>query len=211
MNKRNWFNHEYIKKINKSRRRQQLTNVTYHTMSRCINKESLLKRPAVLTMVMEVVEMAFEKYDFILYDFVFMDNHFHLKIKIINENHSISLIMQFIKAQIARRYNKMYNRSGPFWNERFGDSIIEHAENPEEYANYLAWYFAYNPVKKGFTKKPGQYYLCGINFYLYENYKPPLPLEHDPYFLNLGTSFSERVAKFRKYEAKAIEMMQRGW
>ena len=108
--------------------------------------------------------------------------------------------MQFIKAQFARRFNKMFNRTGPFWNERYKDSIIEHAKNPSEYSNYLIWYFAYNPQKAGIINNIYDYKFCCINFYFNMSFKSKLKLTYDKYFIELGVNYLERIEKFKKYE-----------
>ena len=76
-----------------------------------------------------------------------MNNHFHLYIKTEKNGETISKIMQLIKSQYAQRYNKKMNRTGPFWNERFGCTITELSKNPRETFFVTQQYIAFNPVK----------------------------------------------------------------
>jgi len=177
----------------------------YHTFSRIINKEALM-RPKKIKYLMELVlKMALEKYDFELNGYALMDDHFHYLITTIAGQANISTIMQFIKSQFAQRYNEMMNRSGPVWNERFGSKIIENSEEPNYYCNWLCMYIFYNPVRKGYVENPRDYEFSCMDFYLKENYEPKLKLTLSKYFLELGVSFKERVKKFLEFETLYVE------
>lgn len=195
-----WYNLSYIRYRRKSRRRKCHADLTYHVMSRCIERKNLLKKKKMKNLLIHVIKKAQLKYNFEFIDFVIMNNHFHFMIKTTNDQDTISKIMQFIKSQFARRYNRILDRTGPFWNERFKDSIIEDAEDPEAYANYLNWYFAYNPVKKGYVNKPEDYIYCGIHIYLGKKMPIPIKLTHHKYYLNLGDTQKKRINNFKKYE-----------
>ena len=181
-------------------RRRCIPDVTYHIYSRCHNKENMMCLSEMKDLLVLVINLALEKYDFRMIHYAIMDNHFHFIIKTTQCGPSISLIMQFIKSQYARRYNRIMNRSGAFWNERFGDVIIELTDNPEEYFHWLLCYIGYNPVKAGKVKDPRQYKYSSINAYLDESYISPVPITLHEYFINLGNTFTERVMKFLKYD-----------
>jgi len=148
----------------------------------------------------ESVTMCQEKYDFDLVAAEIVGNHIHLIIKTADGKESISRIMQFIKARIAEKYNKAMNQTGAFWNERFGSTIIEEAENPEDYLLWLLWYIGYNPVRKGLSRDPRKNDIGFINKYLNEDALVPVKITIHKYFWNLGNSFPECVAKFLLYE-----------
>lgn len=173
--------------------------LTYHVISRCINKESLLKPPHVKDLLLQVIIMAQKKYLFDLASYTIMDNHFHFTIRTLTEEHSISRIMQFIKGQFAQRYNRMYNRSGPVWNERFKDIIIEHASHPSWYMLNLLDYQAQNPVVKGYVNNAEDYPYSSIRAYLDETFMSPVAISLHPYFLALGNTFSERAQRYREF------------
>ena len=147
-----------------------------------------------------VIELTLKKYKFELNNYVLLDNHFHFLITTIENEATISTIMQFIKAQYAQRYNKMMDRSGPVWNERFGHTIVENADDPEFYCNWLCMYIFYNPVRKEYVTDPKKYEFSCMRFYLEENYIPKLKLTLNKYFLKLGGNFRERVDKFLEFE-----------
>jgi len=180
--------------------RNCLENVTYHIMSRCIETRDLMNSDFIKEIMIEVLKLAEAKYKFKLISYVIMDNHFHFIIKTVPNEASISRIMQYIKARFAERYNKLMKRTGPVWNERFKDTIIEHSENPVVYLNWLLWYLAFNPVRKNIVADPRDYKYGSINAYLDNNYEPQVRITLHELFLNLGETVIERFKKFTYYE-----------
>jgi len=159
-----------------------------------------MKPDKMKDLMIKVMNMALEKYRFELLSYVIMHNHFHFFIGTLEEGPTISRIMQFIKAQYARRYNNLKGRSGPFWNERFGNTIIEESSDPETQFNYINCYIMNNPVRANYTKDVRNYKYGCVHFYLDENHKPPVKLTFHKYFLKLGADFKERVRKFLDFE-----------
>lgn len=176
-----------------------LPNTTYHVYSRCIEKREMLLNDYFKDIFIDVTRMTLEKYEFEFISYQIMDNHFHFIIKTTKNGPNISRIMQYIKARFAEKYNKIFKRTGPFWNERFKDKIIEFVANPKNYLLNLLWYLAYNPVRKNLIKNPREYKYGSINSYLDETYKPPIKITLHDFFIQLGRSFGERVQKFMLY------------
>ena len=180
--------------------RKILYEVTYHTTSRCIEAKPLMKSDQMKQLMEFVLNIALEKYNFELINYAIMDNHFHFFIRTLKNGDSISRIMQFIKSQYARRYNKIHNRTGPFWNERYTDRIIK--ENGMNVFNFF-WilnYISYNPVKSRYLNDPYTYRFSSAKCYIDENYKPAVKITLHKYFMNLGTSFKDRAYEFLKFE-----------
>lgn len=175
-------------------------NLTYHTYSRCADKALLMKPERMKKLMITVLNMALDKYNFHLSTYVIMDNHFHFIIKTLKDGPSISIIMQFIKAQYARRYNKITGRTGPFWNERFGDTIIEETEDPDSAFIYINNYIMNNPVRAQYVTEAKNYQYCSIKFYIDQKYYPPVKLTFSDYFLKLGNDFSERRKKYLEFQ-----------
>jgi putative transposase len=177
-----------------------LENATYHTMSRCIEKRPLMRPDKVKDLMIFVLKNALEKYDFDLIEYVIMDNHFHFYIKTVKNGQNISRIMQYIKSQFARRYNRIMNRTGPFWNERFSDTIIELSRDPRTVFFIILEYIGFNPVRSSYVKDPREYPYSSYKCYVDENYKSPVKITLHQYFLQLGNTFEERVKKLQEYE-----------
>ncbi|MBN2158318.1 MAG: transposase [Spirochaetes bacterium] len=177
-----------------------LPNITYHITSRCIEKRPLMKTKKMKELMLEVLTLSEKKYTYQLNGYTLMDDHFHFYIKTIQDQENISRIMQFIKSQYARRYNRIMNRTGPFWNERFNDSITEKAKNPRDAFLNNILYIGYNPVPNHQAQDPRDYVYSSFRCYVDEDYKSPVKIILHDYFLNLGTTFKERANKLIEYE-----------
>ncbi|MFW5861538.1 MAG: REP-associated tyrosine transposase [Spirochaetota bacterium] len=184
-----------------------IQGLTHHAYSRCINKQSLLLLKKTPFMLEQVLRDTQEKYKFNLTAYQIMDNHIHLVIQTIEGEASISRIMQYFKARFAERYNKLHNRSGPFWNERFKDQVIEFSDNPEHYLRWVVWYLAYNPVRKDLVRDPRDFPWGSINCYLDVNYKSRVKVVHHKYFRSLGTNFEEQTTQFLLYEEAYLKRL----
>jgi len=180
--------------------RSILQEVTYHCFSRCQGLNKLLFDNFAKICFIEAIQMCQSKYKFELNAAEIVGNHFHLVIRTLKDEDTISRIMQFIKARTAEKYNKSTGRSGPFWNERFGSTIVEESDNPEQYAFTLLWYIAFNPVRKGESRDPRENYIGFINSYLKEGFELPIKITVHHYFYRLGTNFSECAKRFLLYE-----------
>lgn len=180
--------------------RIRLPGLTYHVMSRCIEKKPLMKHKYLKDLMLSVLNQALEKYVFELSSFTIMDNHFHFLIRTVAGGEDISRIMQFIKSQYARKYNKIMNRTGPFWNERFSDRIIEYAEDPILAFNNVIQYMAENPVRSGYVKDSRGYKYSSYRCYIEENYQPPVKITLHPFFLGLGSNFKECAQAILDFE-----------
>jgi putative transposase len=173
---------------------------THHVYSRCHGKKNLLHSKYAKKYFILAINMCQEKYDFELIAAEIVANHIHLIIKTTAEKETISRIMQYIKARMAEMYNTAMETTGAFWNERFGSSVIEDSNNPEEYLLWLLWYIGYNPVRKGLSRDPRKNDIGFINCYLDKNYSAPFKITLHHFFLKLGDTFEKCVEAFLFYE-----------
>ena len=95
----------------------------------------------------------------------------------------ISEYVRAIKQTFSRWYNKMNNRTGYFWGDRFKSVLIEKGE---ALINCLA-YIDLNPVRAGIVNKPEDYSWSGIGYRIYTNNKGD--------FLSFEGIFSESEIK----------------
>lgn len=183
-----------------NRPRLLIEGATYHCYSRCRGKRNLLKSRFGGKCLVEAIKMCQEKYNFQLIAAEPVGNHIHLIICTIENEQNISRIMQYIKARVAEKYNRSMGETGPFWNERFGATIIEESPDAREYLLWLLWYIGYNPVKKGLSPDPRKNFIGFINKYLSHNCEIALNITLHQFFLDLGDSFEQCVKKFLLYE-----------
>ncbi len=180
---------------------------THHTFSRCHGKRNLLLGKYGKKYFIESITECQEKYDFELIAAEIVANHIHLIIKTNEHKHTISRIMQYIKARIAEKYNRAMKETGAFWNERFSSTVIEEAENPEQYLLWLLWYIGYNPVRKGLSRNPRMNDIGFINCYLDRNHTIPIKITLHHFFFKLGNSFEDCVKRFLFYEEAYLKRL----
>ncbi len=180
--------------------RKIVQGVTYHNWSRCHGKRDLLKSVQCRTFLVEAIQMSQEKYTFELIAAEPVGNHIHIIIRTLENRETISVIMQYIKARMAEKYNRATGNTGAFWNERFGCKIVEEADNPEGYLLWLLWYIGYNSVRKGLVRDPRDSHIGFINCYLNKNFEAAVKITLHQYFLELGSTFEECVERFLFYE-----------
>ena len=180
--------------------RKQEENTTYHIWTRCIEWRALMKKDHFKHLLVETIIQTQEFYSFELVAYQVMDNHLHLVVRTVPGGAPISRIMQYLKARFAEKYNRKTGRIGPFWNERYRDSVVEDAVLPDIYLLWLLWYLAFNPVRKGLVGDPRKSPFGSILSYLDENHRDPVKITHHKFFLALGATFAERLKKFLYFE-----------
>jgi putative transposase len=143
--------------------RNFIENGIYHVTSRTNNKVRAFESAIGKEILLMIFKRAKKKYGFTLYTFCIMPTHFHLLIKpLINTN--LSIIMQWIKTNSAKRWNSMYNCENHLWGERFfADEIKD-----EQAFNVIYNYIEQNPVKAGFVLHPTDWEASGA-YHIYNN------------------------------------------
>lgn len=171
--------------------------LTYSVHSACINREGYLFDTQAKDLFLDVIRMAQRRYEFKLHTYQIMDDHFHLMIRTINGKDSISSIMQFIKSVFARKLNCKLGRSGPLWNRRFQDTIIENVQDAVIFTIWLLWTIAYNPVRKGIHSSAGIFNkYSSIGHYTGRRADLRIDISPPEAFLLLGDSEQERIDQF---------------
>jgi putative transposase len=111
-----------------------------------------LLEPQFKRLFLSFVERAKRKFHFHLWDFCIMGNHIHFLIKP-GEGGSLSKIMQWIKCNFAKSWNKMNGRKGHVWGERFYSRIINGIMDFLRAREYIAE----NPVKAGLVERAAEW------------------------------------------------------
>ena len=126
-------------------------NGFYHIINRGVARNIIFKDEEDNLKFLEILQNASEDYDFVIYSFCLMSNHYHLLMKIKNKN--ISQIMQKVNSRYSIYFNNKYKRVGPLWQGRFKSWFIY----DEQYLKALIKYIEFNPIKAKITYKIGIY------------------------------------------------------
>jgi putative transposase len=120
----------------------------YHVTSEINHSDMGLLAPQFKVLFLSFVKKAKRKFHFHLWDFCIMDNHIHFLIKP-GKDANLSQIMQWIKCNFAKAWNKVHGLKGHVWGERFYSRIISGIMDFLRVREYIAE----NPVKAGLVEQ----------------------------------------------------------
>jgi len=126
-------------------------NGFYHVINRGVARANIYRCMDDFKKFLVIMQEVSEDYNFEIFSFCLMSNHYHLLIKIKKEN--LSAIMQKINSKYSIYFNKKYNRVGPLWQGRFKSWFVY----DENYLKTLVRYIEFNPIKANIAQSIGQY------------------------------------------------------
>ena len=144
----------------------------YHIVNRGVERRKIYMDDDDRMQFLDILQDSAEVYDFEIYSYVLMDNHYHLLIKTSALN--LSLLMRQINARYSMYFNKKYKRVGPLWQGRFRSWYVY----DEQYLKSLVKYIEFNPIKANMTQKISEFswamssrvvQMQGLNYTLIES------------------------------------------
>jgi putative transposase len=131
---------------------------TYHVTSEINRNEMELQSPRIKAMFLTFVNKAKQKYPFQLFNFCIMDNHIHLLVKP-ERGQSLSKIMQWIKGNFARYWNKVHHKQrGHLWGKRFFSKIVDDVRQFLRVFDYID----NNPKQAGIVERAEDWEFGGL-------------------------------------------------
>ena len=126
-------------------------NGFYHIINRGVARSNIFLKDDDFKNFLEILKDASQDYEFEIYSYCLMNNHYHLLMQIKKEN--LSIIMQKINSRYSIYFNHKYKRVGPLWQGRFKSWYVY----DESYLQTLVRYIEFNPIKANITKKIDEY------------------------------------------------------
>lgn len=133
-------------------RRQYYACAIYHVYNRGNNGLEVLLADEDKSNFLKVVARYKTRFDFSLYGFVLMNNHYHLLVET-KPRHDISRVMQAIQLAYGSQYRKRYRFVGQLWQSRFQSKIIL----TDSYLEECLAYIHHNPLKAGLVETAEEY------------------------------------------------------
>jgi len=134
--------------------------LSYHVIQRGNDRKNIFLCNDDKLRFLETLTRAREKYNFLVYCYCLMDNHVHL---LINDNgNDISKLMKSINVSYVSYFNRVYNRYGHLFQDRFKSEIVA----DDNYLLEVSRYIHNNPVKAGIVQKPEDYQWSSYNVYI---------------------------------------------
>lgn len=158
----------------------------YHVMIRGINKEKIFLRDADKAKLIKEIKNIRSEEDFSLIAYCIMDNHLHLLIK--ENDNNLAVIMKKINVRYAMYFNKLQERCGYVFQNRFRSEAVE----DDKYLLGVIRYIHNNPVKASMTNDLTNYKWSSVNDYINGNVTL-LCEKYINYILNLFANTNEFI------------------
>ena len=137
----------------------------HHIINRGVARNNVYLKEKDFETFLEILQIAKDRYDFVLHSLCLMNNHYHLLIETKHDN--LSLIMRQINSKYAQYFNKEYKRVGPLWQGRFKSWFVY----DDNYLYILFRYIEQNPLKANIVKNICEYEWSSSSLILKDNYQ----------------------------------------
>lgn len=132
---------------------------TYHVIMRGNEKKNIFWHDDDRVRFLTTIAKAKEKYNFLVYAYCLMNNHVHL---LVNDNgNDISKLMKSINVSYVSYFNRVYQRCGHLFQDRFKSQLVK----DDRYLLEVSRYIHNNPVKAKIVVKPEDFRWSSYNIY----------------------------------------------
>ncbi len=132
----------------------------YHLIVRGNHKEDIFLEERDYRKFLELLQKYYKKFDFALYAYVLMRNHFHLLVE--KGYTSISSIMQGLNQSYTQYFNKKYHKTGHLFQGRYKSILCD----KNSYFLHLVRYIHLNPVRAEIVSSPDEYRWSSHHIYM---------------------------------------------
>ncbi|MBW6463700.1 MAG: transposase [Bacillota bacterium] len=140
-------------------KRVEFEGAIYHVMQRGNNKESIFQSDKDKYFFLNQLDVSKKKFNFLLFGYVLMDNHYHLLIQV--NKFPLSKVMQRQNSIYSRYYNRTQERSGHLFGLRYKASLVL----DDSYLFAVLRYIHWNPIRAGLSKNVFDYKWCSDSYY----------------------------------------------
>lgn len=167
-----------------------LPGIPHHIIQRGTNRQACFGADDDMAAYASWLDEYARKYAVEVHAWVFMTNHVHLLVTPSSKD-GLSRLMQSLGRRYVRYFNHSYGRSGTLWEGRFRSCLVD----AEDYLLICHRYIELNPVRAGMVSRPADYHWS--SFHANGNGVDSRLISHHPVYLALGSSPSERQARYR--------------
>ena len=181
----------------------------YHLMSRGNNGQTIFSNDNDRILFLETISEMAERYEFEIYAYVLMSNHYHLLVKTLRPN--LTKAMQWFGTTYTRRFNNRNFKSGHLFQGRYRSIIVQN----DAYLMRLSCYIHRNPVRAGIVERLVDYPWSSYPVYAYA--------KKDPDWLNTNVILSyfsgadvhgqyrKKVQQYAEEEKRLLEDLHHGF
>jgi len=137
------------------RKREDAPQTIHHVIQRGNNRNYIYENTQDKREFLSLLSTAVTTYDAVLLQYVLMDNHYHLLVRLGDQ--PLSDMIWFLNRSYSLYYNKRYNRIGTIYGGRYKSYLLSETEKFFSTVRYIVR----NPVKAGLSLTPVQYRWSG--------------------------------------------------
>ena len=123
--------------------RLEFPGALYHITSRGDRREAIYENPNDMAMFIELLGEVCERYNWVIYAYCLMTNHYHLLVETPEAN--LSKGMRQLNGVYTKRFNVAHKRVGHVFQGRYKAIFVQ----AESYLLELCRYIVLNPVRAG--------------------------------------------------------------
>ena len=127
-------------------------DIPYHVFARGNNRQTLFHGDEDRLFYLGMLDKAHKKFDFTVFSYVLMSNHFHLLLQMLRTS-TLSALMHWLQLGYARYYGQKYKHVGHVFQSRYFSPVVER----DNYFLTVDRYIHLNPVKKHLCDDPAEY------------------------------------------------------
>src|SRR5258708_27167287 len=131
--------------------RIEYSGALYHLTSRGNAQEDIFRDDADREAFLAVLAAVVERFEWRLYAYCLMDNHYHLMVETPKAN--LSLGMRHLNGVYTQRFNRRHGRTGHVFQGRFKAIVVDR----QSYLLELSRYVVLNPLRARMVKDPARY------------------------------------------------------
>ncbi len=132
---------------------------TYHIIQRGNERKRIFRSDDDKYRFLETLAKIKDRYNFLVYAYCLMDNHIHL---LINDNgNDISKIMKSLNVSYVIYFNRVYDRCGHLFQDRFKSELVI----DDRYLLAVSRYIHNNPVKAKIVETPNTFKWSSYSIY----------------------------------------------
>jgi|SRR3989344_1844438 len=131
--------------------RPHFPNQYYHVFNRGFDRKELFLTDADYFRFLAKLEESTYKFDWLIYSYCLLPNHFHIQIQVRND--SLGIILHSLQTSHSVYFNRKHKHLGAVFTNRFKSILIQ----KETYHLGLSKYIHLNPVKAELSVRPQDY------------------------------------------------------
>lgn len=135
--------------------RLQFPGSIWHVTARGNERKDIVTDDADRRLLLSLLGRAAERFDWAVFQYVFMTNHYHFVLQLAKE--TLSSGMHWLNATYAQAFNRRHDRVGHLFQGRFHATLVE----KESYLLEVLRYVALNPVRAHLVARPEGYEWSG--------------------------------------------------